>query len=145
MRTTTVRSADVSRTYRTPARMADAKLSAPRVAPRDLGHRLDRTTNTPATKTALLRNTGPGPHATMITPAMAGPTTRAMLVAKVPNVTLAGTSSGDTTSGTIASQAGKSIALPAPMARVITRSTHGWTTPTIVSTPSNAVITNSHT
>ena len=104
-----------------------------------------RTKKTPSTDTALTKNTGPGPPATMITPARAGPIARAMLIAMLPSPTAAGSSSRGTVSGMRACQAGKSIALPAPMASVITSSIHGWITPVIVSTPSNAVVRNHHT
>src|SRR5260370_39104171 len=81
----------------------------------------------------------------MITPAMAGPSARAMLIATAPSPTAAGNSSRDTVSGMIACQEGRSIALPAPMASVITSNIHGCTTPAIVSTPSNVVTRNNHT
>src|SRR6267378_4087909 len=125
--------------------MADANRSAGSVARWDSRRHLHRTKKTPTTDTALTRNTGPGPPTTMITPAMAGPTARAMLIATVPSPTLAGNSSRGTVSGMIACQAGKSIALPAPIPSVITRSIQGCTTPVIVRTPSNAITRNIHT
>src|SRR6266404_5628144 len=101
--------------------------------------------DTASTETALMKKTGPGPPATMITPARAGPIARAMLIAMLPRPIAAGSSSRGTVSGMRACQAGKSIALPVPMASVITSSIHGWITPVIVSTPSNAVVRNHHT
>src|SRR5206468_4380600 len=145
VRTMTVRSAGVYRTYLMPARTADAMRSAGSVARRDSRRHRHRTTNTPTTDAALMRNTGPGPPATMITPAIAGPTARATLIATVPSPTLAGSSSRGTTSGIIACHAGMSTALPAPMASVIARSIHGCTTPVTVSTPSSAAIRNNQT
>ena len=96
-------------------------------------------------ETALMRNTGPGPAATMMRPASAGPTARAILIAMLPSPTAAGSSCGGTASGIIACHAGRSIALPAPTASVMTSNIQGWTTPRSVRTPSVAVAANSHT
>src|SRR5882672_9802868 len=141
----TLRRAGAFRTYRTPARNADAKRSAGSTA--RLGSRRQRhsTTKTPSTETALMTKTGPGPPATMIRPASAGPIARAMLIATLPSPMAAGNSSRGTVSGMMACHAGRSMALPAPMASVITSSIQGWMTPVIVSTPSKPVVRNHHT
>src|SRR5205814_9406473 len=62
--------------YLMPARTADAIRSAGSVARCVSRRHRHSTKNTPSTEAALMRNTGPGPPATMITPAMAGPTAR---------------------------------------------------------------------
>ena len=141
----TLRSAGACRTYRTPARIAAASRSAGSTAALGCRRQRHSTQKTPTTDTALMKNTGPGPPATIITPAIAGPIARAMLIATLPSPTAAGNSSRGTVSGMMACQAGKSTALPAPMASVITSSIQGWMTPVIVSTPSSAVVTNHHT
>src|SRR5205807_2312835 len=100
----------VYRTYRMPARTADAMRSAGSVARCGSRRHRHSTKNTPSTVAALTRNTGPGPPATMTTPAMAGPTARATLIATVPSPTLAASSSFGTTSGRASRNSGRVVA-----------------------------------
>src|SRR3954470_6502298 len=100
-----------------------------------------RRTTTTAITTASTPNSPPAPASTITTPASAGPTARATLTETFVIATAATSSRRGTRSGTVAENAGRNIASPAPSAAVKTRTTAGVAAPATVNTANTIIDT----